>query len=177
MASASTFVSQRLDPKRPVPSPADGGRFWNHQTAKSFASTAAKPRLIPRFKPVELPARQYTTVNGRPSVSFTTAEFVAGASLFQFSLVAKFTVGRPTIEEIRQVFKENWQIQGRATISDIWDSRHLMIILDSEEDARVALTSPIRRVGHAMFRLFRYSPDYNPRKESTITTKWVRLPD
>ncbi|KAL9687094.1 hypothetical protein QQ045_031490 [Rhodiola kirilowii] len=51
-----------------------------------------------------------------------------------------------------------------------------MIILNSEEDASIALTSPIRKVGHAMFRLFRYTPDYNPRHESTTTTKWVRLP-
>ncbi|KAL9675898.1 hypothetical protein QQ045_004106 [Rhodiola kirilowii] len=28
-----------------------------------------------------------------------------------------------------------------------------------------------------MFRLFRYTPDYSPRRESTTTTKWVRLPD
>ncbi|KAL9691594.1 hypothetical protein QQ045_012018 [Rhodiola kirilowii] len=51
-----------------------------------------------------------------------------------------------------------------------------MIIIDSEEDARVALTSPLRKVRHAMFRFFRYTPDYNPRKESSTTTKWVRLP-
>ncbi|KAL9675964.1 hypothetical protein QQ045_004173 [Rhodiola kirilowii] len=80
--------------------------------------------------------------------------------------------GRQTIEEIRKVFKANWHIKGRATVCEIWDPRHLMIILDSEEDAKVALTSPLRKVGHAMFRLFRYTPDYNPKKESSTTTKW-----
>ncbi|CAM8940503.1 unnamed protein product [Rhodiola kirilowii] len=39
-----------------------------------------------------------------------------------------------------------------------------------------ALTSPIRKVGLAMFRLFRYYPDYDPRSESATTTKWVRFP-
>ncbi|KAL9673195.1 hypothetical protein QQ045_029449 [Rhodiola kirilowii] len=36
--------------------------------------------------------------------------------------------------------------------------------------------SPIRKVGLTMFRLFLYSPDYDPRRESATTTKWVRLP-
>ncbi|KAL9678705.1 hypothetical protein QQ045_016554 [Rhodiola kirilowii] len=137
---------------------------------------AAKPSLTPRFRPVDLPARQYSTVEGKPSVHFTTAEFEAGVALFRHLLIAKFTMGRPSIEEIRRVFKEHWTMRGRATVTDIWDSRHLMIILDSEEDAKVALTSPLRKVGHASFRLFRYTPDYSPRRESTTTTKWVRLP-
>ncbi|KAL9679653.1 hypothetical protein QQ045_017519 [Rhodiola kirilowii] len=73
---------------------------------------------------------------GKPSVHFTVAEFEAGEALFRFSLIAKFTVGRPSIAEIREVFKAHWAIKGRATVSDIWDGRHVMIILDSEEDAR-----------------------------------------
>ncbi|KAL9659102.1 hypothetical protein QQ045_028285 [Rhodiola kirilowii] len=147
----------------------------NIQT-NSFASVVATPRLVPRFKPIDLPSRQYSTVDGKPSVHFTAAEFEAGVALFKHSLVAKFTMGRPTMEVIRQVFQENWPIKGRATVSDICDSRHLMIISYSEEDANAVLTSPLRKVGHAMFRLFRYSPDYSPKKESSTTTKWVRLP-
>ncbi|KAL9681564.1 hypothetical protein QQ045_013349 [Rhodiola kirilowii] len=73
------------------------------------------------------------------------------------------------------VFKENWRIKGRATISEIYDGRHLMTTLDSEDDAKIALTSPIRKVCHSMFRLFRYTPDYSPCRESTTMTKWVRL--
>lgn len=58
----------------------------------------------------------------------------------------------------------------------VWDERHLMVILDSEDDVIAALTSPLRKVQHAMFRLFRYTPEYNPRHESMTTTKWIRLP-
>ncbi|KAL9673365.1 hypothetical protein QQ045_029621 [Rhodiola kirilowii] len=142
----------------------------------SFVSASSKPVLQPRFQPIPLTSRQYGQVDGKPAVYFSAAEFDAGVALFRYSLVAKFSVGRPPIAEIREVFKGNWPIKGRATISDIWDGRHLMIILDSKDDARIALTSLIRKVGHAMFRLFRYTPDYNPRRESTTTTKWVRLP-
>ncbi|KAL9663685.1 hypothetical protein QQ045_019076 [Rhodiola kirilowii] len=165
MVHTTTSETQLLLSKPPDPVDAP--------TVKTYTSAASKPKLAPRFSPVDLSARQYSTVDGKPSVFFSTTEFEAGATLFKHSLITKFTVGRPTIGEIRQVFKDNWSINGRATVSDIWDSRHLMIILDFEEDAKIALTSPLRKVGHAMFRLLRYTPDYNPKKESTIITKWA----
>lgn len=40
----------------------------------------------------------------------------------------------------------------------------------------VALTSPLRWIQQAIFRLFRYDINYNPRQEATTTTKWIRLP-
>lgn len=38
-------------------------------------------------------------------------------------------------------------------------------------------SAPLNKVGHAYFRLFRWFSDYNPKKESTVTTIWVRLPN
>ncbi|KAL9691662.1 hypothetical protein QQ045_012087 [Rhodiola kirilowii] len=128
----------------------------------SFATAASKLRLQPRFRPVELPSHQYSSVDGKPSVQFTTVEFDVGAALFRHSLVAKFTMGRPSIEEIRNTFKANWPIKGRATVSDIWDARHLMIILDSEEDATSVLTSPLHKV------------DLDERTKACSTLKYAR---
>ncbi|KAL9680839.1 hypothetical protein QQ045_012619 [Rhodiola kirilowii] len=170
-AGLSQTLPTALKPPDPPTANADGGAA----EPRTFTMAAAKPRLTLRFRPVEIPTRQYSTVEGKPSIHFTTMEFDAGVALFQHSLIAKFTMGRPSIEEICRVFKKNWPMRGRATVNDIWDSRHLMIILDSEDDAKVALTSQLRKVGHAMFRLFRYTPDYNPFMEFTTTTKWVRL--
>lgn len=115
-------------------------------------------------------------MEGEPMVSFLLAELDAGTRCFQFSLIAKFTIGRPSIDIIRQAFQANWDIKGRATLSEIWDGRHLFVILDSEEDMVTALTCPMRKNQHAMFRLFRYTPEYNPQQEATVTTKWIRLP-
>ncbi|CAM8891275.1 unnamed protein product [Rhodiola kirilowii] len=36
---------------------------------------------------------------------------------------------------------------GRVTISNIWDGRHILVILDSELDAMTALACPLRKVG------------------------------
>ncbi|KAL9678999.1 hypothetical protein QQ045_016852 [Rhodiola kirilowii] len=148
----------------------------NDSLRLSFTSAVSKPAFVPRFQPIPLASRQYGVVAGKPSVHFTLAEFDAGAALFRFSLIAKFTISRPSIAEILEVFKSHWTIKGRASVSDIWNGRHVMIILDSEEDATSALTCPLRKIGHAMFRLFRYTADYNPKKESSYTSKWVRLP-
>ncbi|CAM8982810.1 unnamed protein product [Rhodiola kirilowii] len=174
--AASLMSSLPPQPSKPPdPSHVDESLIPPQAAKLSFAAATSKPLLQPRFQPIPLSSRQYGQVDGKPTVYFTTAEFDAGAALFRHSLIAKFTLGRPSIAEIRTVFKENWRITGRATISEIYDGRHLMIILDSEDDAKIALTSPIRKVGHSMFRLFRYTPDYSPRRESTTTTKWVRL--
>lgn len=143
---------------------------------RSFAAVASSQRPRPRFQPIRLPPRQPGLKDGKPAVSFTSTEIQAGAKRFDFSLVAKFTIGKPSLSEIQRAFQSNWNLTGRATISEIWDSRHVLIILDSEEDVTAALSCPLRKINHSMFRLFRWNIDYNPKKESTTTTAWVRLP-
>lgn len=140
-------------------------------------SSQHRPTLKPRFPSISLPARQVGAKNGLPAISFTSSEIGACEKLFEHSIVAKFMVGRPQLSEIHRTFASHWAVAGRASISEIWDSRHILIIFDSEEDVRVALSSPFKKVGHAFFRLFRWSADYNPKREFTVTTVWVRLPN
>lgn len=170
----------------------DGGKTSNppenHPTSDnrrtSYASIVAgassppmRQVLRPRFPPLSLPARQVSSKDGCPSISFTGAEIGACEKLFEHSIVAKFTVGRPNLPEIQKAFVSQWRIAGRASLSSIWDSRHVLIVFDSEDDVRVALSSSLNKVGHAYFRLFRWFPDYNPKQESTVKTVWVRLPN
>lgn len=145
----------------------------------SFAVAVARPQLQlqPRFDEIPLPARQYGAKEGKPLIPFSSPELDAGANPFQFSLIAKFSMGRPPISVIRETFQANWPIKRRATISDIWDGCHLLIIFDCEEDVSTVLVSPLRRVQHVMFRLFRYTRGFNPKREVTTTTKWFRLPN
>ncbi|KAL9668439.1 hypothetical protein QQ045_002821 [Rhodiola kirilowii] len=114
-----------------------------HATATprpSFPATVSKPRLQPGFPLIDLPSRQYGNTNGKSVIHFTAVEYAAGAKLFQHSLIAKFTFGRPTIGEIRETFQAAWNVKGRATLADIWDSRHIMVILDSEDDLKSAVS-------------------------------------
>lgn len=156
-------VSETLDTNRPV----------NRLT---FAALLAKPKSGMRFPELKLPSRQYGVKEGVPAINFSPSEYQAATNRFVHTLIAKFQAGRPTLQEIRKFMTENWLLTGRCTITSCWDDRHLIIILDNEDDVRTALTHHQRKVGHALFRLFRWEAGYNPKKEIPKTTKWIRLP-
>ncbi|KAL9661238.1 hypothetical protein QQ045_026060 [Rhodiola kirilowii] len=92
------------------------------------------------------------------------------------SIKRRRRVGRPPFETVKKTILSTWKIEGRITITSNLDDRHVVIILESEKDVIEVLTSSLRRVGHTMFRLFRWSADYNPKKEPTTVTKWIRFP-
>ncbi|CAM8945380.1 unnamed protein product [Rhodiola kirilowii] len=70
---------------------------------------------------------------------------------------------------------QSWALSGRCSIGAL-DAKHILIVLDSEEDARKVLAHPMRKLGHSLFRIFRWSMDFNTKSEPTATTSWVRLP-
>lgn len=178
-ARATTSDDPRARP--PDPKPPDIGKRSFAEVVRTAAESVDfrsrnEIRAISRLGAIELTARNYGRYEGEYSIPFSPEEIEAGGRSFQHTLIAKFTAGRPPIEEIRKTLQENWKIRGRATICDIWDSRHLLVILDSEEDAVAALTSQVRRIKQTYFRLFRFSDEYNPKSEVPVTTKWIRLP-
>lgn len=154
----------------PSPKPPDPVTRASVSYAAVVAGPSPLPSLNPRFSPFVLPARQVGSKEGRPSICFSKVEIGECEKRFAFSIVAKFTVGRPSLGEIQAAFQGALSTTGRVTISEVWDSRHLFIIFDFEDDVPVALASPLRKIGNAMFRLFRWSADYNYRRESAIST-------
>lgn len=143
----------------------------------TFAALVSKPRAVARFPELNLPARQYGLKDGVPSLSLSTSEYQAATKRFEYTLVAKFQMGRPKLHEIQHFMSSNWDLSGRCTISSCWDDRHIIIIMENETDVRNSLTHPVRKIGHTFFRLFRWEPGYNPKKEVPTTTKWIRLPN
>lgn len=94
----------------------------------------------------------------------------------RFTAVAKFQAARPPLSAIKQHIDAHWNVKGNISLSPNWDGRHVVIFLDSEDDLNAALVCPHRKVQNALFRLFRWTADYNPKKESTLVTKWINLP-
>ncbi|CAM8917057.1 unnamed protein product [Rhodiola kirilowii] len=181
------FPQSVFAPQRPPPAPdispvvsqgtekaANGSP---HMLKPTFASILTKPKVTPRFPEIQLASRQYGTKDGVPSISFSPAEYQAATQRLAHTLIAKFQIGRPPFEVVKKTMLSAWKIEGRVTIASNWDDRHVIIILDSEKDVNEILTNPLRRVRHTMFRLFRWSADYNPKKESPTVTKWIRFPD
>ncbi|KAL9662760.1 hypothetical protein QQ045_027594 [Rhodiola kirilowii] len=112
----------------------------------------------PRFLDIILPSRQYGVKEGVPAITFSTNDYQAITMQLEFTLIAKFQMGRPTLDEIKKFMLDNCGLEGRVTINSNWDDHHVVIILDSE------------------VMLFRWEADYNPKKEGTRITKWIRLP-
>ncbi|KAL9674015.1 hypothetical protein QQ045_030279 [Rhodiola kirilowii] len=126
------------------------------------------------FPSIQLAARHYGTKEGKPVIAFTTSELQVGTDHLKHALVAKFASGRPVISEVRQSLMQLWTINGRCSIGAL-DSKHVLIVLESETDARAVLAHPIRKLGHSLFRIFRWSRDFSTKREPTTTTTWIRL--
>ncbi|KAL9672748.1 hypothetical protein QQ045_029000 [Rhodiola kirilowii] len=139
----------------------------------SFAAVI-KGKPDRRFPPIRLAARQYGLKDGKPYITFTPANLQAGADNLKHSLVAKFSGGRPHIEEVRRAFMATGGLSGHCFV-EAWDAWHILIILDSEADARKVLAHPMRKLSHALFRVFRWSKDFNTRQEPISTTTLVCL--
>ncbi|KAL9684647.1 hypothetical protein QQ045_022088 [Rhodiola kirilowii] len=138
------------------------------------AQNITKPVQSILFPPIQLAPRQYGIKEGKPSVSFSPTELQAGVDNLKYALVAKFSTGRPPIDQVRQAFMDAWNMDGKCSIGAL-DARHILIVPDSEQEARKVLAHPARKVGHAFFRVSRWSKDFDVKKESPITTVWIRL--
>ncbi|KAL9676488.1 hypothetical protein QQ045_004702 [Rhodiola kirilowii] len=158
-----------LNATSPPPPPAN---VWTVE-GRSF-SNVAKTKPSSRFPPIQLASRQYGSKDGKPSISFTPAELQVGVDYLKFSLMAKFSGGRPPIEDIRKAFSTAWTLIGQCSIG-AWDARHILIVLDTEQDARRVLVHPMRKLGHSLFRVFRWMKDFSTRREPTTTMAWIRL--
>ncbi|KAL9660379.1 hypothetical protein QQ045_025192 [Rhodiola kirilowii] len=110
-----------------------------------------------------------------PPIQLAPHELRVGVEHLKFSLVAKVSGGRPPIDKVRKAFLETWSLVDKASIG-AWDARHILIVLESEQDACKVLASPTRKLGLYMFRVFWWTKDFNTRQEPSITTAWITEP-
>ncbi|KAL9668200.1 hypothetical protein QQ045_002575 [Rhodiola kirilowii] len=156
--------------------PATSGVWQNG--GPSFASvtkaTVVNSTPCHRFPTIQLAARIYGTKDGKPSIPFSPAELQEGVDNLKYSLVAKFSSGRPQIEDVTKAFMSAWRLGGKCSIGAL-DARHILIVLDSEQEANRVLAHPTRKLGLSLFRIFRWTSDFSTKKESSTTTTWIRL--
>ncbi|KAL9687448.1 hypothetical protein QQ045_031851 [Rhodiola kirilowii] len=91
------------------------------------------------------------------------------------SLVVKFSSGRPSIVEVQKTFLSVWGFNSGQCSIGAWDARHILVVLDSEQDANKILAHPMRKMGQSMFRVFLWEKDFSTRREPTTTMAWIRL--
>lgn len=81
----------------------------------------------------------------------------------------------PSVTAIRDHINASWGLSAPATVG-LLDPRHVMIYLASQEDLVRAWSRDSNMIENSLFRLFRWSPNFNPKYEYPITAAWVRFP-
>lgn len=140
----------------------------------SFASASLKSEEA-LFPQIPMANRTYSIKNGIPAILFTQTELAAADQQLSNALIAKFTAGRPPLQQIRDHIHQNWNL-GEVPTVGLLDHRHVLIILRNEADVIRALSCESHRIGTSLFRLFHWTPDFDPKKESTLATIWIKLP-
>ncbi|KAL9685162.1 hypothetical protein QQ045_022609 [Rhodiola kirilowii] len=125
------------------------------------SSSSPKTNPAPTSSPPQAAARSFVMVTKTPILShFPTINLAAREENLRHTLVAKFSLGRPHIEDIHKVFLSAWNLNNKWSIGE----------------ARKVLAHPLMKIGHSMFRVFRRSKDFNLKKEPSTTSAWIRLP-
>ncbi|KAL0304186.1 UNVERIFIED_CONTAM: hypothetical protein Sradi_6286700 [Sesamum radiatum] len=112
---------------------------------------------------------------GSRAINFSLEETEKLAEHLKFALVGKFSHGYPSMQAIRSYFSR-LGLRGAFSIGVI-NVKHVLIKLQNEEDlSRVWLKQILFIEGFPM-RLFKWTPDFNPKIESPIAPVWIRLPE
>uniref|UniRef100_A0A7N0VDR4 DUF4283 domain-containing protein n=1 Tax=Kalanchoe fedtschenkoi TaxID=63787 RepID=A0A7N0VDR4_KALFE len=125
------------------------------------------------------PKQSYATINRqvKPAL-FPTIELLgeihAYTQQLKYALIAKFSNRRPHISMVDKEFR-SWKLDGQPIVSDM-DGQHVPMILPSEKDVITAFTQAPRRVRTSLFRLFRWTPEFYHKQESTLISAWVCFP-
>lgn len=97
----------------------------------------------------------------------------AANKVLSFSVILKFRGGNPSLYRIREVIA-GWALKGAYSVGII-DSRHSLLYLTEEEDMRHALAKEVYKIDGVLFRKFKWTSDFDPRKESRAIPIWVQL--
>lgn len=90
------------------------------------------------------------------------------------TLIMKFSAGRPKLYEIRAHIAAEWQLSSPPAVGLI-DPRHVTLHMASAADTQKALSRPTNKVKNCLFRLFRWSPNFEIGKDSSMVAVWVKL--
>ncbi|KAF5450314.1 hypothetical protein F2P56_030677 [Juglans regia] len=114
-------------------------------------------------------------VDGEPGLVFTEPEMSTAAEDFRFAIVLKFVRMRPTIDDVRLAIIKSWGLLEIPTVS-VMDDYHVLVKMQTERDFMHAWARKGRLIAGSVFRLFRWTKDFDLWKESTLAPQWIFLP-
>lgn len=167
----------------PAPAPAKGSTSsataWLPPTSlsvggPSYSSVAARAPRSPKLAPVPLGSRPATQVNNIPAILLTQTEEEQLCKQRKNTLIMKFSAGRPTPYAIRSHIHSEWKLDAAPAVGVI-DHRHVSIHMASAADTKRALARPSNKINTNLYRLFRWTPDFEVGRESSFTAVWVKM--
>lgn len=144
------------------------------QPLMSYAGVTKKKRSVPRLKPVALVHRPISYVDNIPAILFTSVEEDQLCRQRENTLIMKFSAGKPRCEEIRAHIAESWDLETQPAVGYL-DPRHVTLNMASPEDTKRALSRPTNKINNSLFRMFRWSPEFEIGKESSFVAVWVKF--
>lgn len=123
---------------------------------KSFASLLFKTASPPSATPVTFESASY---KGEPGLKIPKSAIEITSKPLQFTLIGKFSHGRPTMERSRLLFSK-LGLKGDFSLGHL-DTKHLLNRLQEEEDfKRIWLWEIWYFEGYPM-QIFKWTPDSN----------------
>lgn len=163
----------------PTAHPATGGAPPANisSTPSSYAAAVTKSMVVtPRLAPVPLASRPITYVNNMPALILTSFEEDELRKQRENTLIMKFSAGMPNMYEIRCHIHSEWGLDQPPAVGVI-DKRHITLHMASPADTKRALACTTNKIKTSMFRLFRWTPDFEIGKDSSLTAVWVKMYD
>ncbi|XP_075095480.1 uncharacterized protein LOC142173738 [Nicotiana tabacum] len=138
-------------------------------------ANALNSKLIPlsRTKLIHRPPKIH---KGKSAVYFTINEEVELAKDCKFTLIGKFSHGRPSIKDIRSDFTARFTLKGQVQIGHC-NLKHIFMDFSLEEDYLNIYSRRKLMVLGSLMRLVTWTIDFNPEEETPLTPVWIHLPE
>ncbi|XP_035541717.1 uncharacterized protein LOC118344704 [Juglans regia] len=123
----------------------------------------------------KMPMRYPVDINGESGFIFTNLEMSKAADDFRFALVLKFVRIHPPIEKIRRHIIKSWGLLESPTIS-FMDAYYVLLRLQTERDFVHAWAREGRLMEGCVFRIFKWTKDFDLHIEPSLAPQWIFLP-
>lgn len=137
--------------------------------AKSFASILSDP-----ISHAAISCKPDTLYKGEPSVEFSIEETGRLSSPYKFSLIGRFSFGRPAMETIRKAF-HGFSLKAYFSIG-LLDDQHILIKLFYEEDFMRLWLRDHLYIFKAPMKVMKWTLDFISGYDCPILPVWVNLP-
>ncbi|KAF5187778.1 hypothetical protein FRX31_022635 [Thalictrum thalictroides] len=142
---------------------------------QSFAAILKSPTS----SQVVLPPASFRSFkkDGKPAFSFSKEDLERGQLLVSaHSVVLRFSAERPSLGIIRAGIQKNWNVNGNFNLG-LLDARHVLVTFDAEAEVTKSLSRYNCQFLGIRFKIFRWYPGYNLKKDPVRAPVWVDLPN